>query len=333
MNLLRRFTNWLQPKLSYLNVILVIGCYIGNQYFVQGFCQPVPWVWWVLVPSVWSFLVGGGSAGQRGHYQLVPSVWSFLVWPWLRQVPRLRYPLLFLQGAFLLVCLYCTVFAGPYLLLTLFFGFLGFPLLMWAPVVFGIQVVRRAWVSLLPAARWVFGAGMLPLLLAQVWAWGQYRQVEAAVATLPVAQRHQAEPLLRVVPRTYMPERLAGQLFKYHASPEMIFDGWRPPLHDPLVNVCMVMGFVTQYAAPLTIGDINTQAAFYHQLFPNEPIKVDCACAHTGDAEGYYVWKPGQTDGWGTSLTEVARQQRETEDFLRSQADSAAVHRNSASHP
>jgi hypothetical protein len=330
MNLLRRFTNWLQPKLPYLNVILVIGCYIGNQYFVQGFCQPVAWVWWVLVPSVW----------------------SFLVWPWLRQVPRLRYPLLFLQGAFLLVCLYCTVFAGPYLLLTLFFGFLGFPLLMWAPVVFGIQVVRRAWVSPLPAARWVFGAGMLPLLLAQVWAWGQYRQVEAAVATLPVAQRHEAGPLLRVVPRTYMAERLAGQLFKYHASPEMIFDGWRPPLHDPLVNVCMAADFMAHFGqpeaahtGPLIIGrwnlnyggyresDINTQAAFYHQLFPNEPIKVDCACAHTGDAEGYYVWKPGQTDGWGTSLAEVARQQRETEAFLRSQADSAAANTHSPSRP
>jgi hypothetical protein len=311
MKLLRRAISWLRVKLRILNILLVLGIYIANQYFVQGFCQPVTWVWWVLLPS----------AG------------AFLVWPWLKQVPRLQYLLLFLQGAFLLVCFYCALFAGPYLLLPLFFWFLVFPLLMWTPGVFGVQVVRRAWHSQRPGARWVFGVGMLPLLLAQGWAWQQYRQVADAVATLPPAQRHQAEPLLRVVPRTYMAERLAGQLFKYHASSEMIFDGWRPPLHDPLVNVCLWANSATGYTAPLTIGDINLQASFYHKLFPLEPVKVACACAHIGDAETYYAWQPGLTDGFGTSLIKVEREESETETFLRRQADSAAASTPAASHP
>ena len=38
-----------------------------------------------------------------------------------------------------------ALFAGPYLIMTLLFGFLVFPLLMRTPVVFGVQVVRRAW--------------------------------------------------------------------------------------------------------------------------------------------------------------------------------------------
>ena len=56
MRLLRRFMNWLRPKMPILNILLVLAAYIANEYFVQGFCQPVPWVWWVLGPSVGAFL-------------------------------------------------------------------------------------------------------------------------------------------------------------------------------------------------------------------------------------------------------------------------------------
>jgi hypothetical protein len=273
---------------------------------------------------------------------LGPTLAAFLAWPWLKPTPRIHYLLLFLQGALLLACVYCAWFAGPgYLLMALASGFLLVPLLLWTPIIFGVQLLRRAWGSALPGARWVFAAGMLPLLLAQGWAWQQYQQVAAAVQTLAPGQRQQAEPLLRVVPRTYLAERLAGQLVKYHASPEMIYDGWRPPLHDPLVNVCMVIDFLTQphqdATAPLIIAewkpqyggywetDINAQAAFYHRLFPDEPVKVDCACSHTGDAQGYFAWKPGLTNGWGTSLVEVERQRQEFDaEMARAQAKETA---------
>lgn len=45
MKLLRRSRDWLRPKMPVVNIGLVIGCYLGNQYAVQGFCQPVTWVW------------------------------------------------------------------------------------------------------------------------------------------------------------------------------------------------------------------------------------------------------------------------------------------------
>lgn len=335
MKLLRRISNWWRVRLPKVNIILALGAYLANQYLIQGFCQPVTWVWWVLIPSLG----------------------AFLAWPWLKQLPRLHYLLLWLQGVFLLVCLYCTLFMVPYLPVALFLGFLVLPLLVWTPVVFGIQVVKRVWTSPLPSAWWVFGAGMLPLLLAQGWAWQQYRQVTAAVAVLPLAQRHQAGPLLRVVPHTFMAERLAGQLFKYHAYPEMVYDGWRPPLHDPLVNLCMEADDIirrnqvdTIYSrlrpgpGPLIIEswdtqdgfwkrDINEQAAFYHALFPDEQVKATCACAHTHDAEAYYSWQPGLTDNIGTALVGVERHKREYEALVRAQADSVTATKHAASRP
>ncbi|MDO7849095.1 hypothetical protein Q5H92_22220 [Hymenobacter sp. M29] len=294
MTRFRRFLQWLGPRMPYVNVGLAGAAYGANQYVAQVFCQPVPWAAAVLI----------GSVG------------AFLAWPWLVGWPRaVRYAALFLQGTLVPVCVYCVVFMSPGALVVgvLFFFFL-LPVLAWVPVVFAGQALRRAWRSELPGGRVVFGLGMVPLLVAQGWAEQQYRAVEAAVAQLPPAQRRQPAALVRVVPRTYMAERLAGTLFKYHNYEESTLNGWRPPLHDPLVNVSLWsrggMGHDRNYgrnnvraANPLLVyywdadngvqtGSLESQVALYHALFPALPIKADCTCNHTYDGESYLEWRP-----------------------------------------
>ncbi|MBD2769646.1 hypothetical protein IC235_17285 [Hymenobacter sp. BT664] len=278
MKRLRRFLHWLRPLMPYFNIGLAIAAYGANEHCVQGFCQPVPW-----------------AAGV-----LLASTAAFLLWPWLKHVAGLNYLLLFLMGVHFTVCLYCTYFIGPSQLLpVLLFFFLLFPMLLWVPVLFGAQAARRAWTAELAGAKAVFALGVLALVPVQCWAEYQYREIEAAVARVPPAQRHRAA-LAAVVPRTYMAERLAGALFKYHNYPEFIFDGWRPPLHDPLVNVSLWARSgvdVNPLQAPWqdstgkeVANRLEEQARFYHLLFPERPLKVDCACAQIWDAEGYYDW-------------------------------------------
>ncbi len=288
--LLRRFVNWLRPKMPVLNILLVLGAYAGNEFLsMQLFCQPVRWAALVLLASVG----------------------AFLVWPWLPARPRLlRYLALLLQGALLPIGIYCIWFLGPgALVVGLVLGFLLVPLLAWVPVVVAGQVVWRGLHSALPGSIVVFGLGVSGPLLAQGWAEWQFQQVEAAVAALPPSQRYELAALSRVLPRTYMAERLAGTLFKYHNYFDD-FDGWRPPLHDPLVNVCLWLRAGQQYnkpgvrqANPLLMGHqpiapiwpanvLSEQVALYKQLFPQEPVKADCACSHNGDAQGYLYWRP-----------------------------------------
>jgi hypothetical protein len=230
-----------------------------------------------------------------------------------------RYAALFLQGALVPIGVYCVVFMHPGMLLfgLLFFFFL-LPILAWVPVVFAVQALHRAWRSELPGARVVFALGIVPLLVAQAWAEQQYRAVEAAVAQLPSDQRRQPAALARVVPRTYIAERLAGTLFKYH-NYEDDNDGWRPPLHDPLVNVSLWSRGGMDYdkpgareANPLLVGELEEQAAFYHQLFPNLPIKADCTCNHTHDGESYLEWKP-----WLNSRAADARLRMKRRELLK----------------
>jgi hypothetical protein len=289
MTRFRRFLQWLRPRMPYINIGLAGAAYCANEYVAQVFCQPV----------LWAAVV------------LMVSVGAFLAWPWLGGWPKaVRYAALLLQGALVPICAYCVVFMGPgALVVGVLFFFLLIPVLAWVPVVFAGQALRRAWQSELPGGRVVFGLGVVPLLVAQGWAEQQYRAVEAAVAQLPPDQRRQPAALARVVPRTYMAERLAGTLFKYH-NYEDGYDGWRPPLHDPLVNVSLWsrggMGYTkpgAREANPLLVGywdvrwkvlvtSIDSQAVFYHQLFPELSVKADCVCNQTYDGESYLKWQP-----------------------------------------
>jgi hypothetical protein len=266
--------------MPYLNILLAGAAYWANEYWIQGFCQPVEWVTWVLVVSTT----------------------AFLLWPFAKGVPGLNYLLIFLMGVYFTVCVYCALFIDPLqIIFTLLLSFLLFPLLLWVPVVFAAQALNWIADNALPGSRVVFAVGVLALFPVQIWAELQYREIEAAVARLPVSQRHQTDALARVVPRSYMAERLAGAYFKYHNYPEFALDGWRPPLHDPLVNICLwsrkskvwTNGAMRE-DNPLLVGWKDEQATLYHQLFPELPIKADCTCNQTYDGESYRNWVPNR---------------------------------------
>lgn len=281
MRRFRRFFHWLLPLLPYLNIALVGAAYIANQYWVQGFCQPVEWAAWVLAVST--------SA--------------FLAWPWLGTAPHwLRMLAWFLQGLFLTVCLYCALFIAldPSLYLwSAFFCWMGYPLLLWMPVFFIWQLKRRMPEIPISQARAIFLLGALSLspfyFIVQV----QLFQLERALAGAHIGQITYVEDLARALPRSYATERVLGLAWRYHTSPEFIFDGWRPPLHDPMINMALLgpaNWFWTKPFPPMTIRE---EAEVYRLVFPDQPTKAGCVCAHIRDAEEYLDWAPELNDPKG----------------------------------
>jgi hypothetical protein len=268
MTILRRFFQWLQPRMPYINIGLAVFALLANQYLVQGFCQPVAWATVVLVLSIG----------------------AFLGWPWLVQAPAaVCYAALFLQGLGFTVCVYCAWFMGlqSILYLTgLFFFWLLVPALVWVPSFFGMQILRRvSRVGL--SGQWpVFLLGVFALAPALWWANEQFMALDAAVSTLPLAQRTSIPALARVLPRTYMVERVAGAGFLYHTDPEFFLDGSRPPLHDPLFVICLKLhktsalygGEDYKHRAGVDLYPIAYPVMLYHALFPNRPIKAKCGC-------------------------------------------------------
>ena len=72
-----------------------------------------------------------------------------------------------------------------------------------------------------------------------------------------------------------MTERILGMHFRYHTR-ICIFDGWRPPLHDP----AMVIGMrLTGDKDPLDGMSLETRLQLYHEVYPSLPVKNHCACS------------------------------------------------------
>ena len=90
--------------------------------------------------------------------------------------------------------------------------------------------------------------------------------------------------------RNPMTERILGMHFRYHTR-ICIYDGWRPPLHDP----AMVMGMrLTGDKDPLAGMTLETRLQLYHEVYPSLPVKNNCACSEESKQYGYfddYLWK------------------------------------------
>lgn len=281
MKLVRHLIGWLRQRLPSINLKLAGAAWLANLFLFQAFCQPVLWAGLVLL-----FSVG-----------------AFLAWPWLATAStRVRYGAVFLQGVAFTCCVYCAWFislqSSAYLV-SLVFCWLLVPMLAWVPAFFGLQILGRV----IRFGRWgwlAFLAGVFALAPALWWAEQQYREVEAIVQRLPVAERAYSPALVRALPRTYMVERLAGAGFLYHTAPEFYFDGWRPPLHDPLLVICLNLFRPPQlygkaFPFPLTLSSgVTWKVKLYQQLFPGRPVKLACLCNYGFDGSSYWRWQPGQ---------------------------------------
>ena len=285
---LRRVALFFEPvrrHLPVLNIALAVLAWVANTYWVQAFCQPVPW-----------------ASGA-----LVAGTTAFLAWPWLVKANAVvRWGALFLQGLFFTICLYCAWFIGAsYLLLCLLLCWSGLPALAWLPVFFGVQVLWRVRGAAVQGRWLAFGLGVFALAPVLWWADAQYREMQDVLTKLPLPERLENANLVRVLPRSYMVERVAGATWRYHTAPEFIYDGARPPLHDPLLVICLNLHrhdvpYRDNSSRPLALAvDVkdsrnyaNPRAKLYHQLFPANPIKPDCVCAHNDDGESYRAWVP-----------------------------------------
>lgn len=135
----------------------------------------------------------------------------------------------FLFGVAACICVYCMMFIGL-MNFGAVFAMLGMPylLLLYLPHFFLIQVLPHRSRETARSCRRSFAAGValcvLSALFLGAWFRAEHHAVEAAIA---YPGRYTPE-----VGRNYMTDRMLGMHFKYHTALHL-FDGWRPPLHDP----------------------------------------------------------------------------------------------------
>ncbi len=168
--------------------------------------------------------------------------------------------------------LLCGISTGVYTYWCLFLG--GWLVLMPVPVWFLLLLVWRNLVHpVASGVRWWYLTGVLLCLLL---AYG------CKVAYGSSCEAYEKGSVPNNNPMT---ERIAGMHFLYHTR-LCIYDGWRPPLHDP----AMVLGMrLNGGRDPLGGMDLEERVALYHQMYPDRPVTAPCACCKESERNGYFT--------------------------------------------
>ncbi len=254
---MQKIWNWLQNPwvATALNFTLAMAAYIGNLLH-QVFCQPVTWAAVVLI------------------FAFIPVVF----WPLLRERWPLLHPVLHIvRGIAFCICIYCIVFMEGWNFALPFFIPLGFGIAGLVPHFFAGQMIyqllqrRQSWVL-----RGTFLTGILVSLMLAGYSVWDFR------AAVPIAKQLALHPEPYTGPHSDAVEWILGMHFRYHTRLE-VFDGWRPPLHDP----AGMMGFWSIGRIDPIPMALRERVALYEAAFPARDPKANCTCARDRDGRSY----------------------------------------------
>jgi hypothetical protein len=258
------------PWLVVLNVLLCATAVRTNTQ-EQLFCRPVTWAAIVLVVTILPVVT----------YNLYRD-----------RITKGNGPVFFLFGIAACVCMYSILFLGPMNLFALPVAIFGVPvaLLAYSPHFLLVQILFHRSRAPHHVARRSFQAGVL-LCTGVALFMGTWFRVEHGAMENAIADPDRSTEL----EPSYMTERMLGLHFKYHTALNL-FDGWRPPLHDPLIVTAMWINYpfmdtprATVFRKNLLRGggpflhtspwQIEERIAAYKRVFPARPIREECSCA------------------------------------------------------
>lgn len=239
---------------------------LGNFFLLQAFCTPV---WWATVYCL-VFLVA---------LLYIP----FVKQPWVKGI------LYFLLGAGTLACLYTIIFlADPwnhfsgYIYFTFQILLLGLGLLAFIPVYLLWHIYKYVKPAM-PVYKKLFIAGLVaPLVILCIY----LHQFKEEYRRMNYTYYSNKPETLQANEYT---EQLLGIGYKYHTKLEYIYDGWRPPLHHPFLNIGLWLYAESYFPFKnLSPPFIELNRPFhYKRLFPHHPLKVNCVCSFTSNGKSF----------------------------------------------
>jgi len=248
-------------------------CLLFNFFIMQVFCVPILW-------SAILFLL------------------VFLNILFFEEVSRLFNGTLsyFLLGLSVPVLIYCIIFlADPW---EAFTGYMFFSLCL---LLFGIGLpaffpfylllhVARYFKMGKSKLRYIFALGVtVPIMTFAVYSWIFNAKYEVIING--ISQNKTATDSTSVLSKDYFTERLLGIGLKYHTKIEFMYDGARPPLHDPFLNAFLWFknaGRHNGFYPMRDYLDFETQIKCYRETFPEFPLKASCPCSFTKSGLSYF---------------------------------------------
>jgi len=253
-------------------------CYDLNEER-QMFCNPVPWV--AIVLSIF--------------------VAVFLVYPYLSRKKMFKKAWAFICGLGFFISIYLLIFGGyqylifivlnvpilfiihfgvkklnAYFKTTAFKALYFYPAIVLMPFLLFYEVnaflkgddKRYFWYY--RASTWIIVGVFLALSLRMNYLSSEISQLKDknAVAEFVI------NPL-----DAYLIDLILGAHWKYHTA-LCLYDGWRPPYHDPVLVFYLRIPFsITYFYSTNSAEELKKTKELYRVFFPSEPLVFKCKCA------------------------------------------------------
>jgi hypothetical protein len=254
--------------------ITLLYCTIGlfaNFYTLQLFCTPV---WWASLICI----------------AFVTAV-AFIPFVAYKPLLALFY---FLLGVGVPVCVYIiSFFSYPYpgdevllnvLLYLIGFVCFGISFLSFIPLYLMYHVYCYFKGAELLYRRYILAGIISPLLVLSFYLFqlsGYCNKLQSLEAEATITKDY-----MLLLPRNYFTERYLGMHWKYHTRLCYLYDGQRPPLHDPFMVVGLwVYPYLIYHQSRSGKGftykyNIDSSKKYYHLLFPSMPMELTCRCSY-----------------------------------------------------
>lgn len=234
-------------RMSILNGVLLAIAIVFNAY-VQVFCIPVNWA--VLV--------------------LIISFTNSIFFPILIKKEKYLPIVSFINGISFCVFIYCVIFLEHmnYWGLIMIIAF-GIGLITFIPHFFAIQLLWKGFIKQ-PSkiGKRFFMLGIAISIFISIFSSWQYRK---AIDDMKDFEKSGFKELHK----TFMTERMLGIGIIYHTA-FCEFDGWRPPKHDPILNIGH---WLNGSNYPINLS-LKNRVNYHRIFFPNKKVKFNCSCAY-----------------------------------------------------
>lgn len=249
-----------KPKnLAILNGVL-ISIIIACNLFFQGFCIPTNWA---LITLVICF-------SNTITYPLIDKT-------------RFRPITSFLNGISVMVFLYCVCFLEQMNLAGIYLAIFGIGFILLIPHFFIIQLIwRTIFKSPFKSSKYYFLTGIAACIITIFYAGKEYQK---AINSFEKFKENNYAKL----DKNFMTEKILGMHFIYHTRIEIVYDGWRPPKHEPLLVIGM---WLNNRIDPLELN-LENRLKLYKKFFPENQYKFSCSCGYmyNNDYHNDQLWK------------------------------------------
>jgi hypothetical protein len=232
-------------RLAVLNALLLFVAVVMNFYW-QVFC----------IPSTWAIVL------------ISVCFVHTITYPFTIRFDRLHVLIGLLNGLSFFLFLYCAIFLAHMNFFGLMMILMGIGLLTFVPHFLAIQLFWKSIVKpISKAIKHSFLVGVVICLFATFFIGYRYNQAIAEFRNAELTNFENIE-------KSFLNEKILGMHFIYHTK-FCEFDGWRPPIHEPILVLGMWMNGGVD---PLNLS-LEERVELYKTHYPENKIKFDCSCA------------------------------------------------------